>query len=70
MSDSQVIATKFTTNYRSYAVGKEQPQAANFGGNSSKSVALSVEASLKKLKTHYIDLVRESTWTTLVDSED
>ena len=30
---------------------------SNFGGNSAKSLHVSVEASLKKLQTSYIDLV-------------
>ena len=30
---------------------------SNFGGNSAKSLHISVEASLKKLQTSYIDLV-------------
>lgn len=33
---------------------------ANFGGNGTKSMRVSVEASLKKLQTDYIDLVRFS----------
>lgn len=50
-----VLATKYTTNYRG---GPNQPQImANFTGNGSKSMHMSVNASLKKLKTDYIDLV-------------
>lgn len=50
-----VIATKYTTNYRS---GKGNKQImANFTGNGAKSLHMSVEASLKKLQTDYIDLV-------------
>lgn len=33
---------------------------ANFSGNGSKSLAMSVEASLEKLQTKYIDLVSPS----------
>lgn len=33
------------------------PQKAAFTGNNTKSMALSVEASLKKLRTHYIDIL-------------
>lgn len=51
-----VIATKFTTNFR--AGYGETEIMANFGGNGTKSMRTSVEASLKKLQTDYIDLVR------------
>ena len=53
-----VIATKFTTNFR--AGHGETEIMANFGGNGTKSMRTSVEASLKKLQTDYIDLVRSS----------
>jgi aryl-alcohol dehydrogenase-like predicted oxidoreductase len=53
--DEIVLATKFTINYRT---GKGHKIQSNFQGNSSKSLHLSVNASLKKLKTDYIDLVR------------
>ena len=54
--DEMVIATKFTTNYAAYGM-KEGSLQSNFTGNSAKSLQLSLEASLKKLKTSYIDLV-------------
>jgi hypothetical protein len=53
---SQVIATKYTGNYRTDQRGKEI--IANFAGNGSKSLHASVEASLRKLRTDYIDLVQ------------
>lgn len=53
-----VIATKYTTNFR--AGHGETEIMANFGGNGTKSMRVSVEASLKKLQTDYIDLVRFS----------
>ena len=53
--DEMVIATKYTTFY-AYGVG-EMAIRSNFGGNSAKSLHVSVEASLKKLQTSYIDLV-------------
>lgn len=50
-----VIATKYTTNFRS------GPGATNimtnFTGNGTKSLHVSVNNSLKNLKTDYIDLV-------------
>jgi aryl-alcohol dehydrogenase-like predicted oxidoreductase len=50
-----VIATKYTTNFQAGPKGKNV--MANFTGTGSKSLHVSVEASLKKLQTDYIDLV-------------
>lgn len=52
--DQIVLATKYTTGYRAHVPTEIQ---ANFTGNNTKSLKLSVDASLKKLKTDYIDLV-------------
>ena len=54
--ESIVLATKFTTNYK---VGQRDafPIQSNFGGNTAKSLRVSVDASLKKLQTDYIDLL-------------
>lgn len=54
MRDQIVLATKYTTGYRMHHQSEIQ---ANFIGNNTKSMKLSVEASLKKLRTDYIDLV-------------
>jgi aryl-alcohol dehydrogenase-like predicted oxidoreductase len=52
-----VIATKFTTNYRAFEQdSKEEKAISNFGGNRSQSLKPSLEASLKKLRTDYIDI--------------
>ena len=53
--DQIVLATKYTSGYRTYNKSEIQ---ANFVGNNTKSMRLSVNASLKKLRTDYIDLVR------------
>jgi len=55
--DEMVVATKFTANYRAIEQkdSKEKKVISNFGGNGSKSLKLSLEASLKKLRTDYID---------------
>lgn len=50
-----VIATKYTTNFR--AGPNAPPIMSNFTGNGTKSLHLSVKASLEKLQTDYIDLV-------------
>ncbi|KAL2356743.1 aldo/keto reductase [Cryomyces antarcticus] len=57
--DQMVIATKFTTNFRK---GQGENIQVNFGGNSSKSLHVSLEASLKKLRTSYIDLLYVHWW--------
>lgn len=53
--DEMVIATKYTTNFE--CGPKAKHIMANFAGNGTKSLHVSVEASLKKLQTDYIDLV-------------
>lgn len=50
-----VIATKYTTNYRTPYNDKEI--MINNVGNGTKSLVTSVNASLRKLQTNYIDLV-------------
>jgi len=58
--DEMVIATKYTTNYKG---GPGHPHIqANYSGNGSKSLHLSVEASLQKLQTSYIDLLYVHWW--------
>ena len=52
-----VLATKFTTNYVKFPESGKK-LIINYGGNSAKSLFVSVEDSLKKLQTNYIDLVR------------
>ncbi|KAF2428327.1 hypothetical protein EJ08DRAFT_699187 [Tothia fuscella] len=52
-----VIATKYTTAYP--APGSKAPKImVNYQGQHSKSLIVSVEASLKKLQTSYIDLLQ------------
>ncbi|OCT46475.1 putative aryl-alcohol dehydrogenase AAD14 [Cladophialophora carrionii] len=65
--DLVVIATKFTTGYRSWELGKGK--AVNYSGNHKKSLHLSVRDSLQKLQTDYIDLlyVHWWDWTTSIE---
>ncbi|CAD6448690.1 19cbb193-7710-4eed-a20a-b2c55a070933 [Sclerotinia trifoliorum] len=58
--DQLVIATKYTTSFRTTDSDKEI--WINNGGNGSKSLRVSVEASLKKLRTSYIDLLYIHWW--------
>lgn len=56
--DQIVLATKFTSPYPSEPVTIK----SNYLGNSSKSLRVSLEASLKKLRTSYIDLLYIHWW--------
>lgn len=53
--DQMVLATKYTTPFRAGRAGEEI--IVNTAGNGAKSLHVSVEQSLKKLQTSYIDLV-------------
>ena len=59
--DEMVIATKYTTGFNSYR-GFDGIIQSNYGGNGSKSLRISVEASLKKLQTDYIDILYMHWW--------
>ncbi|PBK88006.1 Aldo/keto reductase [Armillaria gallica] len=58
--DQLVIATKYTTNYK--RGDDDVTQKINYVGNSTKSMHISVEASLKKLRTSYIDILYLHWW--------
>ena len=58
--DEMVVATKFTTGYKANK-GTKLIQS-NFGGNNAKGMRHSVDASLKKLQTDYIDLLWVHWW--------
>lgn len=58
--DRMVVATKFTNDYRRWEIGGGK--SINYSGNSKKCLFLSVEASLRKLQTNYIDLLYVHFW--------
>lgn len=58
--DSIIIATKYSYNYRDYALGKGK--APNAFGNHKKSLHTSLRDSLKKLRTDYIDILYLHHW--------
>ncbi|KAI1201432.1 norsolorinic acid reductase [Nemania serpens] len=61
--DQMVIATKYTTNYQSRASGQYNDDILiNFQGNGTKSLHISVNRSLKKLQTDYIDVLYVHWW--------
>ncbi|KAH9856361.1 aryl-alcohol dehydrogenase [Lenzites betulinus] len=58
--DQMVIATKYSTEFKR---GKTDiKQHSSYIGNSMKSLHISVEASLKKLRTSYIDILYVHWW--------
>lgn len=57
--DQLVIATKYTMSHRMFGPEKIK---SNFQGNHAKSLRLSVDASLKKLHTDYIDILYVHMW--------
>jgi aryl-alcohol dehydrogenase-like predicted oxidoreductase len=59
--DQVVLATKFTTNFQVH-LGHEKRINSNFGGNNTKCLNLSVETSLQRLQTAYIDILYVHWW--------
>ena len=59
--DQMVIATKYGFGYEIWK-GFDGVIHANQTGNGTKSLNLSLDASLKKLKTHYIDIMFVHWW--------
>ncbi|KAJ6004843.1 hypothetical protein N7540_012642 [Penicillium herquei] len=58
--DQMVIATKFTTDYRSHALG--HGKTPNSCGNHKRSMFISMRDSLKKLQTDFIDVLYLHWW--------
>ncbi|GLB45500.1 putative aryl-alcohol dehydrogenase [Lyophyllum shimeji] len=58
--DQLFIATKYTTNFKRH--DNSIAQKVHYTGNNVKSMHLSVEASLKKLRTSHIDLLYVHWW--------
>ncbi|KAF7376739.1 putative Aryl-alcohol dehydrogenase [Mycena sanguinolenta] len=58
--DQLVIATKYSTNFKARNDGVVQK--VHYVGNNIKSMHISVEASLKKLRTTYIDILYVHWW--------
>lgn len=58
--DEMVIATKFCTGFRTKDA--HEKIKSNFQGNHAKSMKLSLEHSLRKLQTGYVDLLYVHWW--------
>ncbi|KAJ8586322.1 Aldo/keto reductase [Rhizopogon salebrosus TDB-379] len=58
--DQLVIATKYTTNYQ--RGNDDVRRKVTYTGNNIKSMHISVDASLKKLRTSYIDILYVHWW--------
>ncbi|KAG2177454.1 hypothetical protein INT44_007965 [Umbelopsis vinacea] len=58
--DQVVLATKFSTDYKSYNLGKGK--VPNHCGNHKRSLHMSVRDSLEKLKTDWIDILYLHWW--------
>ncbi|PSN75407.1 aryl-alcohol dehydrogenase [Corynespora cassiicola Philippines] len=58
--DRIVVATKFTTQYRGYELGKNS--SVNYSGNHKRSLHMSVRDSLAKLQTDWIDILYLHWW--------
>lgn len=66
--DKIVLATKYSSGFRARSEpGRVQ---SNFGGNGTKSLHVSVNASLKKLQTEYIDLLYVHYWDMATSAEE
>lgn len=61
LRDQMVIATKYSTCYTSYQ-SHDAINHSSFTGNGSKSLHISLAASLRKLQTDYIDILYVHWW--------
>jgi aryl-alcohol dehydrogenase-like predicted oxidoreductase len=66
--DQLVLATKFTTDYKSHELGKGK--APNHCGNHKRSLHMSVRDSLKKLNTDWIDILYVHWWDQTTSIEE
>lgn len=60
--DELIVATKYTQSWKFPAMEREGTTLANYGGNNKKSLKLSLERSLEKLRTKYVDILYVHAW--------
>ena len=58
--DQMIIATKYTTDYRTHELGKGK--APNATGNHKRSMFVSLRDSLRKLQTDFVDILYVHWW--------
>lgn len=63
-----ILATKYSSGYK--VNSSPTKIQSNFGGNGSKSLHLSEEASLRKLRTDYVDLLYVHYWDLATTAEE
>lgn len=66
--DQLIISTKYSNNFQ--LGNKDIKQCVNFLGNNLKNLKLSVESSLKRLRTSYIDILYLHFWDLHTDIEE
>ncbi|KAL8764722.1 MAG: hypothetical protein Q9194_006876 [Teloschistes cf. exilis] len=67
--DEMFVATKYCTPWQVHD-GTQHKIQTNFGGAATKNLHLSVEASLKKLRTTYVDLLYVHYWDMTTSPEE
>ncbi|RPD58080.1 Aldo/keto reductase [Lentinus tigrinus ALCF2SS1-7] len=60
--DQMVVATKYSANMKRGATDVAQKVTVQYVGNNVKSMTISLDASLKKLRTHYVDIFYVHFW--------
>jgi aryl-alcohol dehydrogenase-like predicted oxidoreductase len=60
--DQLVVATKYSIPLRMPMTEPKDSILSNYGGNNKKSLRLSLEASLKRLRTDYVDILYVHAW--------
>ncbi|KAL2280946.1 hypothetical protein FJTKL_12250 [Diaporthe vaccinii] len=66
--DEIVLATKYSSGYK--VNSSPTKIQSNFGGNGSKSLHLSAETSLRKLRNTYVDLIYVHYWDLATTTEE
>ncbi|EKG22489.1 Aldo/keto reductase [Macrophomina phaseolina MS6] len=68
--DQMVIGTKFSSGYMRYQRDHVPLHQSNFTGNSAKSLHVSVNQSLRNLRTDYIDILYVHWWDATTSVEE
>src|ERR1700760_1748464 len=68
--DKMIVGTKYSISTREMATEPEGNVFSNYGGNSKKSLRLSLDQSLKNLQTDYVDILYVHSWEGLCSIEE